>query len=380
MLKTPSVLIEFEKRFQIKRLSDIQTWFSASDIDYLVKPNDVSSIVKFFVNQDAVVVHTAESLGVYLYSTGELYFLDFNICADGLVKRFGRLKFKNNFYNDIWQDPLLHKFFKYVLNIRTEAKYTTFVEDNFDIYAHYLSDTTYFTRPIFKKKITKQDTLQFMRKRPFTFFRILTPMSFSYFCLTYVTQRFVRFNRGKIVAFVEVDGAGKTTVIKEMQRFFGAKVVYMGDYDFVFQHFYHWVGGKHLHLARLCFCLQVFEQWGRYLKIRWYTFRGIHVLTDRYPRFNRPLRKEGALLKLNTLLYSWFPQPHGYIFLYADPKVIHARKQEMSIKHIETYQKNAFSILHSKNNALCIENVDLNHTYTEVLRFCFFLHNKNVSK
>lgn len=371
-----NIVLEIDTAYSVKRISDIQAWFSASDIDYFIKKDAVDPVANYLKKTGALVVRNEEQFSAYLYLKGELYVIDFNLKADSLTKRFGGVGFKQTFYDHIWHDPKLYKFFKYVLTIRSKEKYTDFVDKNYDIYGRFLHDTTYLNQPIFKNDVSKKDVLYFMKKRPVTLFKVLNPSSLLWFVLTYFTERFKKIGGGKCIAFVGVDGAGKTTVLKEMSRVIGAKVVYMGDYNFTFARFYDWIGSKHLYLARSCFFLQLPEQIARYLKVRWYTIRGVHVLTDRYPGFNRPLRKEGWLLSVNTLLYGWFPQPHGFVYLYAKPEVIRERKQEMSKEHIEVFHKNATKILTRKKKVLMIKNSDLDKTYTEVLRFCFHIMGK----
>ena len=308
-----------EKKFFVKRLSDIQAWFAASDIGYFVKPVAVDDLEEYFKENRCVVDRTESNLTVYFYDSFELYMLDFNLTSEGLLHRFGGGSFTEQFYRDRWNDPSLQKFFKYVLNLRGKEKYTSFVAENFSDYGQYLSCSTYFKRPIFKRGVEKEEILAFMHKRPRALAKVLRLRPLLWFILTYITELLKKINQGRVIAFVGVDGSGKTTVISEMQRVLNARVVYMGNYYFVFARFYNWLGSKHLYLARFCFVLKLIEQWGRYCKIRWHTLRGRHVLTDRYPRFNRPLRTTGNLLKMNTALYSWFPQPHGYVFLYAVP-------------------------------------------------------------
>lgn len=200
---------------------------------------------------------------------GNLYHLDF---AESPVPfyLFPDIGLTEKFNKDIWEDRDLERFFRYIVQLRGyKRKFTKHVEDNFDKYGQYLSNTVYITKPLFKKHVSVEDVVGVMQKQPLSFIRCFTISRLFSLLSTVFVLNFRKFGKGEVVAFVGADGCGKTTAVEYMHKSIGTHVIYMGDINFRLQGLYDWLFAQNIWLARSVYFFMYLEQWFRYVWI-WY--------------------------------------------------------------------------------------------------------------
>ncbi len=177
-----------------------------------------------------------------------------------------------------------------------------------------------------------------------------------------------KWNKGKRVAFIGVDGAGKTTVIERLKQIFpNSMYVYMGSSQYYFDKIYKRFKGGFF-TNSLKFFMVYFENW-----IKWFIcikgkINGRIVLIDRYPSFQN-VRATGMKKLKYIIFYDWlFPKPKKLIYLYNDPHIIYERKQEHTIENLENIQILYDEKARNQTNVLRIKNVDINATIESIIR------------
>ncbi len=206
-------------------------------------------------------------------------------------------------------------------------------------------------------------------------------------------------NRGITITFSGVDGSGKSTVLEEvkniLQKKYRQKIVVIRHRPSLFPILSALLYGKKRAEAKAQSILprqgtnrNIVTSFFRflyyytdyvigqfYVYIR-YTLRGYTVLYDRYYfDFIIDARRSNISLGRNFIRmgYNFIFKPDVNFFLYAEPEIIHQRKQELDLQDIrqltDDYQK-LFSEL-GKNNKkrkyISINNVDLNKTLNIVM-------------
>jgi len=169
-----------------------------------------------------------------------------------------------------------------------------------------------------------------------------------------------QLNKKLIVVIMGIDGAGKTTLIRELENelsgVFNVRTTYMGWHDFylwpirIYRHFKY----KHIdkdktrsmtdsvkRIALFENIIIFIELYSRYLKSVLNRNTEI-VLFDRY-FYDSIVRSKNHLLE--TLLISLAPKPDLFILLDAPNDVLYERKKEISIGKIKLLKE----LIYSKN-------------------------------
>jgi|GEM_PF-2117486 len=372
-------IIELTTKFNLVLVSKVGPFKKVGDIDFFAKKADEHLIIKY-LNQNGFVYLNKHKRGFGggKFIEGEYFLLDFAFDCDVFLSLYPASSFTEAFYNVVWEDPSIEKFCRYAYSLREQEKYTKFVSENFETYKKYLFDKKYINRSPFKRILKEQHLIKAMQKNKLAIILIFKRKALFSLLLQFLKIRLQRINKGKIVAFVGSDGAGKTTTIEYMNYALALsrpiKTQYMGDYHFMLHRFYMWLHKKHIFFARLCYPFYFVENWLRYLKIRWWKFRGYTVLTDRWPGLNRHLRKAGLLLKLNDWMYRIYPDPDAYVFVSADPEVVHARRDELTVKEIETLQTHMRERLLGNKNSFETLNENLDDSLNRTLQFMYSIY------
>ncbi len=363
------IIDDIKKNFQVKQVSGTTDFFDGGDVDFFV-PKGFSYKIADFLQKNGFVVSTRYGKGVYArkFIDEKLYHLDF--AEEPLpFYFFSDIQSTEKFFEDMWADRDLEKFFRYILQMRNyKQKFTLHINKNFEKYGKYLSDTTYTTKPLFKNNISVEDVVGVMQKNPLSFFR-----AFSFSRLLRLFKEFAAFHwrklgQGGVVAFVGADGAGKTTALEYMSRSNGTHVIYMGDINFKLQSFYEWLHQQNIFVARTSYFFMYIENWLRYAWIFYKKSKGDLVYTDRWPGFNQYIGENSKLAKLHKVLYKFFPQPNRYVFLSGNPNIIHNRKPELTVEKIDRIQKTLRIVLEGKDY-IEVETHDFDTAMNEILHF-----------
>jgi thymidylate kinase len=363
-----ATIIKLKDSFLVKQMNDICT-YEYGDIDFLIHEDDAEELITFLEEKKFIISkhHEDKNFFAYRYIDQNLYQLDFKSSFAYILNLYPGINWKQNFIEDVWTDPKLEKFFRYALGLRSNKnKYPNFVQKNYDIYGTLLVENSYFSKPIFKQTITCNTLIAAMHKKPLgllkTFkFSILVKILFKVSSI-----RIKKIGSGKIVAFVGSDGSGKTTTIQEMKKLFNSPVVHMGDGSRWCKTFFDKFYDKNLLISRLSYFVIYIEHWCRFIKMLHYKWCGRIVLADRWPGTNRHLREKNRWMRLNSLIYRFFPEPDVYIFLSAPAAVIYDRKKDLPLSEIESLQNNLREKLSSRKYVE-IETLNYDETYSKVL-------------
>lgn len=362
------IIKELEELIPVKRLNEIRSAETHDDVDFIMHRQDIPDAIKFLESRGFIIRHPANrSVIGYKFINGYLYNIDLTYSWDNHLYYFPGIKFNEKFYEDIWHDPNIEKFMRYTIEFRyRKKKYFDFIENYFDRYGSYLSDTTYLTHPICKPGFSKKDLMCAMRRNLLAIIKILRFHAFMRMVYAIVRRKFRRVGSGKLIAFVGADGAGKTTAIEKTKFICAARTAQFADDSVVFSGIYALTDKMPKFIARLKYIGIFIEQWIRYFGFWFRKMRGQTILFDRWPGTNKHLRNHNIWQKINSFLYWFFPDPDIYIFLSAKPECIHKRKPELSVKEIDTLQRNLRRQI-TRSNHVEIITEDFDESLTKIL-------------
>ena len=202
-------------------------------------------------------------------------------------------------------------------------------------------------------------------------------------------------NRGFMLTFSGVDGAGKSTILNEvkdmLQQKYRKKVVVIRHRPSMLPILSAWKYGKEEAERK---CVESLPRQGRnksllssisrfsYYYLDYilgqllvycrYTLRGYIVLYDRY-YFDFIVDGRRSNISINKSfiknLYLFVYKPQLNIFLYAPPEIILKRKKELSaadITQLTTEYTHLFGSLGNTHRYLCIENIDKARTMSRI--------------
>jgi len=340
-----AIVQEFSYKFSASVVSEITPFNIGGDIDIFAKDSQRSAIINFFQSKNFVVFGELKmTFYAGLFSDGDLYVINVVFPSAHeyhLLRFYPSVSFKPIFFKDIQNDYDLERFIRYSLQLRNhKPRFIEFVSQNFHNYGHYLSDTTYFSKPVFKKNLKKEYLIKAMKRNKISLFRILGLSKLLKLYSIVLLIHLKQFGKGEVVAFVGADGAGKSTAIEKTWHVMGVHKMYMGDVNFKLQPFYNWLLSQHIVVARSTYLFMYIENWFRYVWIWLRTLKGDTVYTDRWPGLNQHLRSDGNKMKIHDWLYKFYPTADRYVFLSGEPVLVHNRKPELTIDEIYTLQNN----------------------------------------
>jgi thymidylate kinase len=210
------------------------------------------------------------------------------------------------------------------------------------------------------------------------------------------------FNKGIIVTFSGVDGAGKSTILENvkstLQKKYRQKTIVLRHRPSLLPILSTLLHGKKTaeknaaqslprqgsNTSTLSSYIRFFYYYSDYLVGQFYvyfryTLRGYTVLYDRYYfDFIIDSKRSNIVLPRKFLkwCYALVFKPNLNVFLYADPEIILSRKKEMNSNEIYTltneyknlFEEYAKSSRH--NHYITINNTDLNKTLDIVMKEC----------
>lgn len=184
----------------------------------------------------------------------------------------------------------------------------------------------------YPKKLRKKETniwqigslIAKYRRRGFTIFRFLN---------------FIHsYKKGKSYAFIGPDGSGKGFFINKLKKAKSVKVIYMGDWFFKMQPLYSLLMNIPSPINRFLYIFYYLENLVRRLRVAFWVTLGKTVFIDRFPGTNTPITLSGLAGWINRLIFRFTVKPDRFVILYANPRIVFERKQELTISEIETIQ------------------------------------------
>lgn len=178
------------------------------------------------------------------------------------------------------------------------------------------------------------------------------------------------FKKGRSIAFLGPDGSGKSYIIELMQKSTLSKKQYMGDWFFTLQPLYNLILKIPTPYNRFIYGFYVIENLIRSLKVWFYKLLGYVVLIDRFPGTNRASILTGFVSNINKSIYSVMPKPDIFVVLIASPDVVHARKQELSVKDIRLNQV-AIQMIVKEHNHIILNTEKLDDSLNILLKVIY---------
>ena len=337
---------------------------SGSDFDFLLlKKENLEKIKKYLLKNEFILFKKEEKqLNFKKFENGILLDIDIDIDIDTVFFHtyFYDIFIKEELKLKYFQNPLKYKnhinCIRYMFLLRGfNKKYLKFFLEHKDFILENDYCLKYLNKSPFKKEFESFDDFLNVMKRDWKF--MIKYIRFKYL-IRYLKVKFLK-KRGKVIAFIGVDGSGKSTVIKILKENFGYKTFYLGDRSIKFSKLY-----KIKYLKLISIFIQYFEKLFRVFYIKLLTLKGKHVLTDRYYFESNVSGIKGMIY--NILYNKLFIKPDIVVVLWADSDDILKRKQEVNKDEIEKFNKNMKN-LPFKNKVL-IKNVNLDKTLNEILK------------
>ena len=328
---------ELVQKYECFLLSDICS--APSDVDIYVPAQSVSAVNVFVENIGFVL--TGVDCGQFVYRRfegGELYILDLLSRFDIHTKTLTSFSLSEEGHQKIGGSTTLYKSFKYLCSKKKE-KYD-FVEKNKKELMEFFSDLKCFEWIDEKVVGAMGGSSEAMAAELHSIHsghKQLYAVLEAIFC-----ERIHRYKRrigkGVSLAFVGPDGSGKSFFIDKLKFAGPSRVIYMGDWFFVFQGLYNKIMRVRSPYNRIVYVFYLFENFFRLLKVLFHRLLGRIILIDRFPGTNRNVVHNGFLGALNKVTFSLFLKPDFMVFLYSPPQEVYKRKQELSVEKIDEMQ------------------------------------------
>lgn len=341
-------------------------------------PNDIDIFFPALAKEDVLnylqdvgfsCLETKNKIQARKFIEGKIFFIDAIFSVNYLKDFFPCVSFAKRADEVILQNVDLEKFFKYIFTFNNQDKAINFIQKEYYRYRNFLFDCSFFNKIIFKDDVELNSIISLLKGNKFYLFRVFKIAPILHYFFHKIISLFLRYQKGLIVSVVGADGSGKSTIVKYLSEAFFAKTIYMGDWGYFLQPFYNFLHRKHIFISRLSYPFMFFENWIRYFYIFILKISGYIVITDRYPGFNRHLRRSNFWLSLNNFIYYFFPKADKYIFVSAPPHLVYSRKQELSKEEIDELQNNMRKYFRDKNNFIEINNIDINKTINKAILF-----------
>ncbi|WP_456457106.1 hypothetical protein [Nitratifractor sp.] len=333
------------------------------DLDFLLLKKRKKEDLKDFLISIGFILFYEDpfKLNFKKYEKTKLIDVDIDLDIDTLFVR--------QFFYDIYtSDELKQKYFenpqkykkcvntiRYILLLRGfNKKYLDFFIKNREFIEKNDYCLEHLNKSPFRRTFKDFDTfLKVMQRKKEIFLYVKSKYLIQYFKVKFFKKR------GKVIAFIGIDGSGKSTIIDILRRDFGYKAFYLGDRSVKFSNLY-----KMKFLKPFSIFIQYFEKLLRVAYIKLSTLRGKHIVTDRY---YFEMRKDSLKSKIYDILYNkLFIKPDVVVVLYNSPETILQRKKEASRQEIEAFNNNIDILPFTK--VVKIKNDNLDVTLTKILK------------
>lgn len=289
----------------------------------------------------------------------------------------------NNYFFPSKEDELILLITRYFIEKRgRQLKYIVRMkelnEDMLDL--NYINSQSRYNlidkfKKIIDKKITIIDHLEFK------LFNWNFINSLLFFIKKEIIRKYLLLERGRIIVFNGVDGSGKTTITKLLNKQipYNTKRIYLGrnlSESRIF--FIKWIVGfverfsntplyKLVRLIRYPFSL--LDEILRIIKIRYLLLKGTMILSDRYIYESVLEENKGLATKIKSLFLYFYPKPDLFVLLDVDPKIAYERKRENTIEQLEINRKKLLEFTKKEfpNNSTIITNKNIEQTKEQVL-------------
>ncbi|GLO59656.1 hypothetical protein MACH09_01640 [Vibrio sp. MACH09] len=326
-----------------------------SDIDIYVPKEELVNVKYLLKKYDFVISYKCDNKLVAMkFECGELYILDLFSRFDELERLGKRFLITHTGHKLLGRKPLLSKDIKCFLKgkkIKDERLIIDFFSNK-----NYCSLVNY-ELPI-----------------PFDFNDLKRQCKRTSFDIQMSERiRFVKNNlfKGKSFAFLGPDGSGKSYLIDKIRLTTANKIIYMGDWFFVFQPFYNFLFKIPSPFNRFLYILFFIENLIRRFKVGFYSTLGFNVLIDRFPGTNRSsIHAVGILHAVNKLIYKFTPKPDLFVVLHAEPEIVYKRKQELSIHEIDLCQKSIIEMV-KYDSHIVVDTTELDFVLNKIVNIIY---------
>ena len=325
-----------------------------SDIDIYVPLPALNEISDILAEAGFFPILSKKHHKVYCKYVNKDLFL-FDICSDyeHLLTLFPKIELSDSANRSIGENSKLHRIVKsYFMNLT--------------LHAENLSEITTFLRDKanFKKFPTNLSKRSYEDNFAFVVLRYMKKHRAKYRFVQRLKLLKQGFWAGKSYAMVGPDGAGKGFYIDLLTKTGKAKVMYMGDWFFIFQAVYNLLMKLPSPFNRFLYIFYFIENQYRRLIVGVNTSVGRVVIIDRFPGLNRPVILGGVSGFLNHLFFFLTCKPYLFVVLQANPSIVFARKQELSVREIRLIQEGIITKLQNyRHITINTEDLDFNLNY-----------------